>query len=70
LLDWPGLTWRTEDTEEIEAELAIQTDAERAALESLINALEGMSDDPKLRAIRYYLAFCAQPLEKVKISVR
>ncbi|MEA3275957.1 MAG: phospholipase D-like domain-containing anti-phage protein [Pseudomonadota bacterium] len=44
-----------EDTEEAEAELAIQTDAERAALESLINALEGMSDDPKLRAIRYYL---------------
>jgi ERCC4-related helicase len=44
-----------EDTEEVEADLAIQTDAERAALESLINALEGMSDDPKLRAVRYYL---------------
>jgi len=36
-------------------ELALQTDAERAALDSLIVALEGMSDDPKLRAIRYYL---------------
>ena len=44
-----------EDTEEVEAELAIQTDAERAALESLIAALGRMSDDPKLRAIRYYL---------------
>jgi hypothetical protein len=43
------------DTDEVEADLDIQTDAERAALESLINALEGMSDDPKLRAIRYYL---------------
>jgi len=44
-----------EDSEEVEAELAIQNDAERAALESLINVLEGMGDDPKLRAIRYYL---------------
>jgi superfamily II DNA/RNA helicase len=38
-----------------EADLEIQTDAERAALESLIAALEGMDDDPKLSAIRYYL---------------
>ncbi|MCP4037835.1 MAG: helicase, partial [bacterium] len=44
-----------EETEEVEAELAIQTDAERAALESLIAALRGMGDDPKLRAVRHYL---------------
>ncbi len=44
-----------EETEEAEADLEIQTDAERAALESLIAALEGMDDDPKLSAIRYYL---------------
>jgi hypothetical protein len=44
-----------EETEEVEADLAIQTDAERAALESLIAALQGMSDDPKLQAIRHYL---------------
>ncbi len=44
-----------EETEDIEADLEVQNDAERAALESLIAALEGMDDDPKLRAIRYYL---------------
>jgi superfamily II DNA or RNA helicase len=44
-----------EETEEAEADLEVQTDAERAALESLIAVLEGMDDDPKLRAIRYYL---------------
>ena len=44
-----------EEDEDAEAELAIQTDAERAALERLIAALNGMDDDPKLRAIRYYL---------------
>ena len=44
-----------EETEDVEAELELQTDAERAALEGLIAALEGMSDDPKLQAIRYYL---------------
>ena len=44
-----------EETEDAELELEVQTDAERAALESLIAALQGMGDDPKLRAIRYYL---------------
>lgn len=44
-----------EDTEDSELALDLQTDAERAALVSLITALEGMNDDPKLRAIRYYL---------------
>jgi len=44
-----------EETEDAELELDLQTDAERAALERLIQALERMSDDPKLRAIRYYL---------------
>jgi len=44
-----------EQTDELELELAVQTDAERAALEPLIEALEGMDDDPKLAAIRYYL---------------
>jgi hypothetical protein len=44
-----------DETEDAELELAVQTDAERAALESLIAALGGMDDDPKLRAIRYYL---------------
>ncbi|MBP8197832.1 MAG: SWF/SNF helicase family protein, partial [Chromatiaceae bacterium] len=41
--------------EEAEEEVAIQNDEERAALETLILTLEGMDDDPKLRAIRYYL---------------
>jgi hypothetical protein len=44
-----------EDTEDAELEVDLQTDAERAALEGLIAALEGMNDDPKLSAIRYYL---------------
>ena len=44
-----------EETEDLDLELAIQTDAERAALASLITALEGMDDDPKLAAIRFYL---------------
>lgn len=44
-----------EQTEDLELELAVQTDAERAALASLITALEGMNDDPKLAAIRFYL---------------
>jgi superfamily II DNA or RNA helicase len=44
-----------EETEDAEFELDVQTDAERAALESLIASLQGMNDDPKLRAIRYYL---------------
>ena len=44
-----------EETEDAELELDVQTDAERAALESLIAALQGMSDDPKLQAIRHYL---------------
>jgi superfamily II DNA or RNA helicase len=44
-----------EETDEVEADLEVQTDAERAALARLIAVLEGMDDDPKLRAIRYYL---------------
>jgi len=44
-----------EETEEVDAPLAIQTEAERAALSSLITVLQGMNDDPKLRAIRFYL---------------
>lgn len=44
-----------ERTEDSELELAVQDDAERAALESLIAALDGMRDDPKLGAVRYYL---------------
>ena len=44
-----------EETEDLDLELAIQTDAERAALASLITALEGMEGDPKLAAIRFYL---------------
>ncbi len=44
-----------EETEDVEADLAIQTDAERAALETLIAALQAMKADPKLQAIRYYL---------------
>jgi Superfamily II DNA/RNA helicases, SNF2 family len=44
-----------EATEDVEADLAIQTDAERAALETLIAALQAMKADPKLQAIRYYL---------------
>jgi superfamily II DNA or RNA helicase len=44
-----------EETDDEEAELALQTDDERAALESLIVALESINDDPKLQAIRYYL---------------
>ncbi|MBK1718769.1 phospholipase D-like domain-containing anti-phage protein [Thiocystis violacea] len=44
-----------EDSEDDEVELEVRTDAERAALERLIAALEGMRDDPKLQAIRYYL---------------
>ena len=44
-----------EETEDAEVELELQGDAERAALEGLIAALEGIGDDPKLRAIRYYL---------------
>jgi hypothetical protein len=44
-----------EETEEAEADLEVRTDAERTALETLIATLEGMDDDPKLRAIRYYL---------------
>lgn len=43
------------ETEEMEEEVTIQCDEERAALESLIATLRGMNDDPKLRAIRYYL---------------
>ncbi len=51
------LAGRTEiaETEEAEEEVAVQDDEERAALETLILTLEGMDDDPKLRAIRYYL---------------
>ncbi len=45
----------TEQTDDGDEELAVQTDAERAALESLLTALAGMTDDPKLRAIRHYL---------------
>jgi hypothetical protein len=44
-----------EETEDVEADLAIQTDAERAALKTLIAALQAMKADPKLQAIRYYL---------------
>jgi hypothetical protein len=44
-----------EETEDAELELEVQTDAERAALESLISPLQGMDDDPKLCAIRYHL---------------
>lgn len=44
-----------EETEDVEADLAIQTDTERAALETLIAALQAMKADPKLQAIRYYL---------------
>ncbi len=44
-----------EETEDEEIELDLQSDAERGALESLIAALNSMSDDPKLQAIRYYL---------------
>jgi hypothetical protein len=44
-----------QESEDAEAQLTIQTDAERAALEALIAALNGMDDDPKLQAIRYYL---------------
>jgi superfamily II DNA or RNA helicase len=44
-----------EETEDAELELEVQTDAERAALESLISTLQGIDDDPKLGAIRYYL---------------
>lgn len=44
-----------EDTEDAEVELKAQTDEERAALESLIFALRAMGEDPKLRAIRWYL---------------
>ncbi|TVQ86030.1 MAG: helicase [Chromatiaceae bacterium] len=44
-----------EETEEVDAPLAIQTEAEGAALSSLITVLKGMNDDPKLRAIRFYL---------------
>jgi superfamily II DNA or RNA helicase len=44
-----------EETEDVEADLAIQTYAERAALETLIAALQAMKADPKLQAIRYYL---------------
>ncbi len=51
------LAGRTEtaETEEAEEEVAVQDDEERAALETLILTLEGMDDDPKLRAMRYYL---------------
>lgn len=45
----------TAEAEEAEEEVTIQNDEERAALEALILTLEGMDDDPKLRAIRYYL---------------
>ena len=48
-----------EEAEEIDLELAIQTDAERAALEALMAALKGMGDDPKLRAIRFSTNSCA-----------
>ncbi len=48
-------TAEVEEAEEAEEEVAIQNDEERAALEALILTLEGMDDDPKLRAIRYYL---------------
>ena len=44
-----------EQTDELEMELALQTDAERVALKALIEALESMDEDPKLAAIRYYL---------------
>lgn len=51
------LAGRTEiaETEEAEEEVAVQDDEERAALETLILTLEGVDDDPKLRAMRYYL---------------
>ena len=44
-----------EETEDLDLELDVQSDAERAALESLIQALDGVGDDPKLSAVRYYL---------------
>lgn len=44
-----------EETEDAEMDLDLQTDAERAALEALLVALGGIKDDPKLRAIRYFL---------------
>ena len=44
-----------EDTEDAELELDLQTEVERLALQGLIAALEGLGDDPKLRAIRWYL---------------
>ncbi|MBK1725031.1 phospholipase D-like domain-containing anti-phage protein [Thiocystis violacea] len=44
-----------EETEDQDLELMLQTDAERAALEALIAALDGMRGDPKLDAVRYYL---------------
>lgn len=44
-----------EETEDGNQELAIQTDAEREALVSLIAALEGMDEDPKLAAVQFYL---------------
>ncbi len=44
-----------EETEDVDLELDVQDDAERAAPERLIPALGGVGDDPKLSAIRYDL---------------
>ena len=44
-----------EDTEDAEVELDARTDEERAALAGLIAALRDIGEDPKLRAIRWYL---------------
>jgi superfamily II DNA or RNA helicase len=43
------------ETDDAELALDLETEAERTALLGLLAALDGMSDDPKLRAVRYYL---------------
>jgi superfamily II DNA or RNA helicase len=43
------------ETDDAELTVDLETEAERTALRGLLAALDGMSDDPKLRAVRYYL---------------
>lgn len=44
-----------ETQEELEADLMIQTEAERHELQVLARQLQSMAEDPKLKAIRHYL---------------
>jgi len=44
-----------EDSDDVEADVRLQTEDERSAMAALIRSLERMQVDPKLSAIRHFL---------------